>query len=225
MKTFAAVLVAFYAAVYGGFSVETERIGETVQDQSKLNFSAEQILNFRSLVAQVDILQKKTKDLIMPKLPQNVTITVLDSLDLSADITVSTVNRTTDAGVLVDDMERFIRFEAAVDLVTNTSCDVKVQDASRKLSRVLWSLISLMRSVMRKNSIAQPPQQDLSGLRGKLDKKTKEFLTFIGAGDKQIMVNGQVRRSVLNNVRNYVIMRDLSESLLFFKIDFGKLIN
>ena len=45
--------------------METERIGETVQDQSKLNFSAEQILNFRSLVAQVDILQKKTKDLIV----------------------------------------------------------------------------------------------------------------------------------------------------------------
>ena len=56
--------------------------------------------------------------------------------------------QTTDAGVLVDDMERFIRFEAAVDLVTNTSCDVKVQDASRKLSRVLWSLSSLMRSVV-----------------------------------------------------------------------------
>ena len=56
--------------------------------------------------------------------------------------------QTTDAGVLVDDMERFTRFEAAVDLVTDTSCDVKVRDASRKLGRALWSLISLMKSVV-----------------------------------------------------------------------------
>ena len=45
--------------------MKTEGMGETVQDQSKLNFTAQHILNFRILVGQVDRLQKKTKDLIV----------------------------------------------------------------------------------------------------------------------------------------------------------------
>ena len=45
--------------------------------------------------------------------------------------------QTTNVGIFVDDLERFGRFQTAAELVTNTSCDVKVKAASRKLDHAL----------------------------------------------------------------------------------------
>ena len=57
----------------------------------------------------------------------------------------------THAGIFLDDLERFDRFHTAAELVTKTSCDVKVKAESRKLDRTLWSLVGLMRSVVSCN--------------------------------------------------------------------------
>ena len=54
--------------------------------------------------------------------------------------------------VLTHDMERFYRFHEAVDLVTSTSRDVKVQHGSCKLGNVLFPLTGLMRSVVSCNA-------------------------------------------------------------------------
>ena len=48
--------------------------------------------------------------------------------------------QTTDVGIFLDDLERFDRFRTAAELVTNTSCDVKVKAEIRKLSQGLWPI-------------------------------------------------------------------------------------
>ena len=59
--------------------------------------------------------------------------------------------QTTDAGIFVDDLKRFERFQKAVELVTDTSCDVKVKAESGKLDNALWTFVSLMRFVVSCN--------------------------------------------------------------------------
>ena len=54
----------------------------------------------------------------------------------------------TDAGILIDQMQLSHRFMAAMKVVKDTSCDVKVQKASEKLEDYLSILVGLSRRVV-----------------------------------------------------------------------------
>ena len=56
--------------------------------------------------------------------------------------------QTTDAGILIDQMQLSHRFMAAMKVVKDTSCDVKVQEASEKLENYLSILVGLTRLVV-----------------------------------------------------------------------------
>ena len=60
-----------------------------------------------------------------------------------------------------------------------------------------------------------PPQpQDLSGLKGQLDKSTRSFLEE----------SGDFKDSVVDDVRNYVVVQTLAQVMLLFKGDLGRLV-
>lgn len=54
----------------------------------------------------------------------------------------------TDAGVLSDDMQRFLRFATAVEMVTKSSRDEKIQNLSQQLKSDLITIASFMRKVV-----------------------------------------------------------------------------
>lgn len=56
--------------------------------------------------------------------------------------------QTTDAGILTDDIQKSETFKVAVNLVRNTSCDTKVQKASKELETPLIGFSLTMRRVV-----------------------------------------------------------------------------
>lgn len=56
--------------------------------------------------------------------------------------------QTTDAGILSDDMQRFLRFAAAVRMVNKSSSDDKIQNLSQQLESGLITISSFMRKVV-----------------------------------------------------------------------------
>ena len=67
-----------------------------------------------------------------------------------------------------------------------------------------------------------PPQpQDLNGLKERLDAITRSFLEAV---DKENTENGNIKDSLVDDVRNYVVVETLAQVMLYFKGDLGHLI-
>lgn len=76
-------------------------------------------------------------------------------------------------------------------------------------------------SQLRENRILPPEPQDLNGLKERLDELTRSFLAVV---DKENTESGQIKHSVVDDVRNYVVVHTLGKVMLFFKGDLGHLI-
>ena len=67
-----------------------------------------------------------------------------------------------------------------------------------------------------------PPQpQDLNGSKERLDEITRSFLEAV---DKENTENGNIKDSLVDDVRNYVVVETLAQVMLYFKGDLGHLI-
>lgn len=67
-----------------------------------------------------------------------------------------------------------------------------------------------------------PPQpQDLNGLKERLDEYTRSFLEVV---DKENTESGNIKDSVVDDVRNYVVVRTLAQAMLIFKGGLGHVI-
>ncbi|XP_068711952.1 uncharacterized protein [Montipora capricornis] len=199
-----------------------------MKDLKKLVFKPSDVRDFRIICDQIDRLQKKCKDILWALMAKNLRPSVtenLDSLEFN-ELTNSKIDRSTKAGVLCDDMQRFLRFKTAAKIMTkSTDADKEVETLSDDLESSLFSFTSLMGKVLRQNSIPSPPPEDLNGLEDQLDEKTKVFLeSFDEAAPVENTDGSEIDESKVDEVRNFVILRTLSETILFFKIDFGHLI-
>lgn len=67
-----------------------------------------------------------------------------------------------------------------------------------------------------------PPQpQDLNGLKERLDEITRSFLEAV---DKENTESGTIKDSLVDDVRNYVVVETQAQVMLYFKGDLGHLI-
>ena len=67
-----------------------------------------------------------------------------------------------------------------------------------------------------------PPQpQDLKGLKERLDEITRSFLEAV---DKENAESGNIKESLVDDVRNYVVVETQAQVMLYFKGDLGHLI-
>ncbi|KAL9982607.1 hypothetical protein ACROYT_G004672, partial [Oculina patagonica] len=146
----------------------------TMKDKAKLNFTTSEVQTFRALCDELERLQKQLQDDLKPEVPRRV-IDYIQNLQFQ-ELTKTTIDRTTDAGILSDDMQRFLRFATTVKMVNKSSCDDKIQNLSQQLESGLITISSLMRRVLRENSISPPHPQDFSGLKDRLDELTRSFL-------------------------------------------------
>ncbi|KAJ7385538.1 hypothetical protein OS493_015110 [Desmophyllum pertusum] len=192
-----------------------------MKDEKKLHFSTSEEREFRSLCDEFDRLQKQCQNDLTPLLPGHVTDDTLQEL-LFEELTDSTIDRGTDAGILGDDMQRLLRFATAVGLVTKSSSN-DLHELSHQLEACLITITSVMRRVFWKNGLTPPQPQDVSGLKRRLDELTRTFLNFLGEINKENTDSGKLKESSVDDVRNYVIVRTLGGVLLPFKRDLGHL--
>ena len=70
--------------------------------------------------------------------------------------------------------------------------------------------------------LKEPPQpKDLKGLKERLDEKTRLFLEAV---DKENTESGNIKESLVDDVRNYVVVETQAQVMLSFKGDLGHLI-
>ena len=74
---------------------------------------------------------------------------------------------------------------------------------------------------LRENSISPPQPEDLSGLKKRLNEITRSFLEVV---DKENIQSGNIKASVVDNVRNYVVVKTLAQVMLIFKAGLGHVI-
>ncbi|XP_078357877.1 uncharacterized protein LOC144642709 [Oculina patagonica] len=194
-----------------------------MKDKAKLNFTTSEVQTFRALCDELERLQKQLQDDLKPEVPRRV-IDYIQNLQFQ-ELTKTTIDRTTDAGILSDDMQRFLRFATTVKMVNKSSCDDKIQNLSQQLESGLITISSLMRRVLRENSISPPHPQDFSGLKDRLDELTRSFLKcFLEDIDKENTDGGKFKESDVDDVRNYVVVETLRDVMLLFRRDLGHLI-
>lgn len=85
----------------------------------------------------------------------------------------------------------------------------------------ILTCLSCYSSQLKENRILPPQPQDLNGLKERLDEITRSFLEVV---DKENAESGKIKDSVVDDVRNYVVVHTLAQVMLFFKGDLGHLI-
>ena len=74
---------------------------------------------------------------------------------------------------------------------------------------------------LRENRISPPQPEDLSGLKKRLNEFTRSFLEVV---DKENIQSGNIKDSVVDDVRNYVVVQTLAQVMLIFKAGLGHVI-
>lgn len=198
-----------------------------MRDQKKLHISPSDERDLNMLWDEMDRLQKQCKDILLHNMKHELPGTVINNLNylqFEEYLADSTIDRSTKVGIFCDDLQKFARFKSAVELATKSTSGEKVETLSDQLESVLFTFTSLMRRVLQKNDLPVPHPQELDNLKDQLDKKTREFLKFFVEASKESTDGGKITESAVDDVRNYVVMRTLYETLLLFKEDLGHLI-
>ncbi|CAH3107867.1 unnamed protein product [Porites lobata] len=198
-----------------------------MRDNKKLHISESERRDLQSLWDQAGERQYKCEKILLDnmnrELPERVTNN-LGRLQFEEYLTDSKISRETNAGVFCDDLQKFERFKAAVELAHSSPYE-EVRALSEELDSILFTLTSRMKKVLRDKEISLPFPDDLHDLKDKLNEATKKFLEVY----EEEMESGEdtdgekIKKSDVNIVRNYVVLRTLQEALTQFDTDLGKL--
>lgn len=198
-----------------------------MRDNKKLHISESERRDLQSLWDQAGERQYKCEKILLDnmnrELPEKVTNN-LGRLQFEEYLTDSRISRETNVGVFCDDLQKFERFKAAVELAHSSPFE-EVRALSKELDSILITLTSRMKKVLRDKEIPFPFPDDLHDLKDKLNEATKKFLECF----EEEMESGEdtdgekIKKSDVNIVRNYVVLRTLQEALTQFDTDLGKL--
>ena len=83
-----------------------------------------------------------------------------------------------------------------------------------------WLAFFVYSIQLKENSILPPQPQDLHGLKERLDEITRSFLETV---DKENRESGNIKDSLVDDVRNYVVVETQAQVMLYFKGDLGHL--
>ncbi|XP_020603667.1 uncharacterized protein LOC110042638 isoform X2 [Orbicella faveolata] len=189
-----------------------------MKDEKRLHFTPSDVQTLRSFCVELDRLQKQLEDELKPKLPASLGDHI--KLVQFEELTKSTIDRATDAGILSDEIQRFLRIARAVKLIKSSSDD-EIEKLSDRLESYLIDISTFMKRVLRENRVLPPQPQDLNGLKERLDEYTRSFLEVV---DKENTESGNIKDSVVDDVRNYVVVRTLAQAMLIFKGGLGHVI-
>ena len=84
-----------------------------------------------------------------------------------------------------------------------------------------WRTFFVYSIQLKENRILPPQPQDLKGLKERLDEITRSFLETV---DKENTESGNIKDSLVDDVRNYVVVKTQAQVMLYFKGDLGHLI-
>lgn len=198
-----------------------------MRDNKKLHLSESERRDLQILWDQAGELQyeceKILQDNMNRELPEKVTNN-LGRLQFEEYLTDSRISRETNVGVFCDDLQKFERFKAAVELAKSSPHE-EVKKLSEQLDSNLFTLTRRMKKALRDREIPFPFPDDLHDLKDKLNEATKKFLEFY----EEEMESGEdtdgekIKKSDVNIVRNYVVLRTLQETLTQFDTDLGEL--
>ncbi|XP_078356885.1 uncharacterized protein LOC144641728 [Oculina patagonica] len=204
-------------------------------EKAKKLVSSEDVKNFLNLQEQLDELRDTCQKYLKPAIARHGVDTVVSNL-MFPELTKSLSKRGNDEGILVDNLQRFRIFHAAMRLVTKSAKSAddneRRQEPSEKMELLLKDMTSVIWRVLRINNVSIPQSPSSDDLEKNLKKTTKDFLeVFSGLNKENIgsdVTGGEDATDsddrAVYDVRNYVILRDLGYMLLEFTRDLGHLI-